>query len=291
MKRELFERDKQVVLSSISDTAKSLADTIDIGLYNIDELARLLVYGCDGEDDFLAIYRDARECFKERQSALIAHFCRAVCTYCAERGIELPLSRFFEAEDDGGARVAYVKNAISDEAYRAFSGVLENASVTYLPSFSAACEEVYYGRVPYCILPYENSEEGVLSGFMRLMHKYELYPHYVCSCRGENGTTGMALLGRFPCTKEENGLQMRVKVSFYSLDGAMLADVLAVAGAMNLQLIKTDSVPVSWDEGRYGGVVTLSADKESVIPFLIYLALEVPECSDKLVYYQLPDDD
>ncbi len=290
MKRELFERDKTAIMSSAYAVAKKLDSALDIGLYSMDELARLLVYGCDAEDDFITSYSQVRECMPRRQSALSAHFCRAVCAYCSERKTALPLSRFFEGESVDGARVMYVKNAISDEAYRAFSGVLQNASVSYAQSFAHACEEVYYGRVPYCILPYENSEEGVLSGFMRLIHKYELYPHYVCSCKGENGTTGMALLGRSPCIKIESGLQMRVRVSFYSLDGSTLANVLEVAGAMNLQLIKTDSVPVSWDEGRYGAAVILSADRESVIPFLIYLALEVPECSDKAVYYKISEN-
>ena len=87
MKRELFERDKKVILSNAYAVAKKLDSALDIGLYSMDELARLLVYGCDTEDDFLNLYSQVRECMPRRQSALTAHFCRAVCAYCSERNV------------------------------------------------------------------------------------------------------------------------------------------------------------------------------------------------------------
>ncbi len=285
-------RDKEVIVKEAKKALFGIADNGVLASYYIDELARFLVYGCDSNEDFFSLYEEMMSEILPSggltcaEHSLIAELCRGICRYSAEKGRRIGLSDFFESDEALGTRIVYVKNAISDEAYRKFEAVIKNATVEYLPSFASACEEVYYGRSPYCILPYENSEEGTLAGFMRLINKYELYPHFVCSCGGEGGVTHLALLGRAPSVREEN-LEMRVRVSLSLLDGVTLAKVVTAASTLGIKLIKTESVPLRWNEGRYGETLTFSADTEGAVPFLIYLSLAAPECSDKAIYYKI----
>jgi hypothetical protein len=80
---------------------------------------------------------------------------------------------------------------------------------------------------------------------------------------------------------------MMVRTSFYGDNGQVLSDVILAAMSLGLTLIKTESEAVPWDDGRYGQIITFGANEESVMPFLTYLALEVPECSDKAVFYEV----
>lgn len=288
------ERDANTIISGAREALLSVSSGEDVAAYYFDELARFLTYGCDEAEKFLSLYRKMKEeifaSLNVNSSAcvsLISHFCRAVCRYSDEKGRKISISDFFESEELTGGRITYVRNALSDEAYRIFERVVENASVEYSGSFASACEEVYYGRVPYCILPYENSEEGALSGFMRLINKYELYPHYVCSCASEGTVTRFALLGRAPCIIADKKREMRVRVSFHGLECGALSGVSHAASALGLSLIKTESVPLRWDEGRYGVSITFSANSENALPYLLYLAIEISECSDKAIYYKI----
>ena len=282
-----FEKDRATVTENARRLGAEMSARLDVGRYSMDEIAHFLVYGCDGEDSFLDEYRSLRQSIGELPAELSAQLHSSIYSYFEKKGVRACLSKFFNGESVSSQEIVYVKSPVSDEAYRLFCTVLENATVSYTQSFALACEEVYYGRAPYCILPYENSEEGTLSGFARLMKKYELCPHYVCSCRTENGTAGMVLLGRAPCTDVKNGLEMRLRLSFYNLNGELISKVIAVAGELGLSLFKTESLPLQWDEGRYGSSVTFCATMENIIPFLIYLALDVPACSDKAIYYRI----
>ena len=72
------------------------------------------------------------------------------------------------------ARIAYMQNTFSDRAYRIFERVFERVTANYFPGFREVCEEVYYGRCTYGILPVSNSADGPLLSFHKLQSKYDL---------------------------------------------------------------------------------------------------------------------
>ena len=76
-------------------------------------------------------------------------------------------------------RVAYLRNAYADRAFRRFCEQLGELSVVYCTDFESVCEEVYYGRADMCILPLDSSRDAKLIGFVRLVDKYELKNHPV----------------------------------------------------------------------------------------------------------------
>ena len=81
-------------------------------------------------------------------------------------------------EDDenptAAARIAYMQNTFSDRAYRIFERVFERVAANYFPGFREVCEEVYYGRCTYGILPVSSSADGPLLSFHKLQSKYDL---------------------------------------------------------------------------------------------------------------------
>ena len=82
------------------------------------------------------------------------------------------------ADDDENpvetARIAYMQNTFSDRAYRIFERVFERVTANYFPGFREVCEEVYYGRCTYGILPVSSSADGPLLSFHKLQSKYDL---------------------------------------------------------------------------------------------------------------------
>lgn len=280
-------------------------------LYYVDEIARLTAYGCDEAENLFQKCSSALKVLSEAEhrplgtaepafasvgeaaaTARSAYFCSALCRYRAEMGAEIKESDLLitsqSEEAELGNTVAYVRNAVSDEAFRQFSAALKGASVSYTSAFSSACEEVYYGRVRYCILPYETSDEGTLSGFMKMIRKYELHNECVCSVRGERSSTRFVLLSRQAGEPlAVKGAKRFLKLEISSSEHRALARVVLAASALSIAPVKLQSVPVSWDDGRYVAVLTFDLAGQSAAPFLMYLSLCVPECSDVAVYSEI----
>ncbi len=292
-----------------------------------DGLADGLLYGEDGEggflkenvlqnDAFLNAYLEARDslCFDkaipnetpseiapflfsfrtEAERLASVYLLTAFCRKRAEAGY--PISLFDFLDDDGepeNSRIAYMRNSYSDAAYSVFSKAIKGASVLYPSSFAAVCEEVYYGRAGYCILPYESSDEGVLSGFRRLISKYELKPVLTCSVITDvsvQSTTRFVLLSKSTVKMSTDGvfvgktLSKYLKITISGPQERVSLRVLGAASLCGLKCTKTESVPLPWDEGSYSSSLTFSLNGASPEPFLLYLNLEVPECEIEGVY-------
>ena len=102
-----------------------------------------------------------------------ALFCREITSQSGEK--ILPLT-FDESEltDGNSAKISYLKNVFSDRAYSLFSSVTEKPSAVYFTSFREVCEEVFFGRCKYAILPIYTSSDGPLASFRHLISKYDL---------------------------------------------------------------------------------------------------------------------
>lgn len=186
-------------------------------------------------------------------------------------------------DGEGANRISYLRNSYADAAYAAFSSVLTTPSVTYCRDFTGVCEDVYYGRTKYCILPIENTADGTLPGFRRLIAKYELKMALTCSV--ETSGSGVA---KFALLKKNIG---RTEVPAKAVSGAYfdftvnlrddgsassfgLGDLLTAAGLCGMRLCKIDSLPTEYpDEYSYELLLSDSGDLEG---FLAVLTLETP---------------
>lgn len=300
-------------VSICRESLNRVSDAHDVNLYRFKELAEEMALTTEPSDSIeelktkyeaireqlLATFNDslgsrasgfANASDEAARAAALGYFLKTLCGEAERLGAGIKPESLFDTEPSPDVqRIAYIKNAISDEAYRKFSKHLKKPSVIYPQSFLAACEEVYYGRVEYCILPYETSDEGILSGFMKLIRKYELVPICICSVDGDKNVTKLALLGRSYSSEFSFTEKKYLKITVDSIDRFSFLRLFSVAESMNLMPCKSESVPVSWNEGRFGISVTFDANAENVVPFLLYVALEMPECSDKILYGELAD--
>ncbi len=233
--------------------------------------------------------------FVNTSGKAFANACRVLlCRYIWEGALytnhRLKPETFFRRElgsDD--MRIAYVKNAYSDEAYRIISSSLPNTSVVYPESFSSACEEVYNNQAGFCILPYETSEDGALSGFRQLISKYELVQIMSCSVSSDTpiGTkiTRFALLSKgLRSTIMPKNAPRFLKITVDSPENTLLSDIYCASELNGLKFVKSESVPVEWDAERYSCSLTFSLGQADPVPFLLYLALEIPQSTADSIY-------
>jgi len=190
-------------------------------------------------------------------------------------GIEAP------PDEDVPNRVCYLHNFFTDKAFSIFADALEGLTVSYAPDFTGVCEEVYYSRAKYCILPTENSADGMLSGFRALVGKYELNYVLTCDVLAQDGEsfTRFALLHR-GIMQPPTVLGERVFEFTASFDpgGATLPDVLDAASSFGLVLRHINMLPASFS-GRSGmfDLAFTYGDMEKLAKFLVFLSLELPQ--------------
>lgn len=175
--------------------------------------------------------------------------------------------------------VVYLKNPLADIAFNKFSKCLNDARVLYQESFTDVCEEVYYSRQPYCVLPIENSDDGRLSGFRNMIRKYELKIVLTCNVESANGkVTKFALLKRelakIDCPEAINEGEY-LEIGFNFGEEAKLVKVLEAANYFGYKLNKVDSLPIYYSEKEYYFDAVFSGNGD-IKRFMFWLELEVP---------------
>lgn len=181
-------------------------------------------------------------------------------------------------EESRESKVVYLKNSLADIAYSTFSKVIKNARVVYAESFSEVCEQVYYSRIPYCILPLENSDDGRMASFANLIRKYEL--KIVMTCNVESAVekvTKFALLKRefsiCQCPETMNdGDYLEIELNLGTKGS--LHNVLEAANMFGYRLCKIDSFPLQYSEKEYYFNIVFEG-RGNIEGFIYWLEYEV----------------
>ncbi len=288
-----FEEKGRIVLENIKAKDAELLDTLEKRVAHFCERTSLLADSLSdkSESDYTSLYEryaddqpDMSDVIDENKEYIKGIF-NKVASYDRIKLAELlskkgnkTLALESAMEQDEIAKVVYLKNSLADIAYSVFSRVIKNARVVYAESFSEVCEEVYYSRVPYCILPLENSDDGRMAGFANLIRKYDL--KIVMTCNVESAVekvTKFALLKRelsvLECPKSTNDgdyLEMEIKLG----TKCSLHDVLEAANLFGYKLCKIDSFPLQYSEKEYYFNVVFEG-KGNVNGFICWLEFEV----------------
>ncbi len=174
------------------------------------------------------------------------------------------------------ARMIYQKSNYTDAAFLQFSAWFPTAHAAYAHSFPAACEEVFNGVCKYCILPIENTSEGTLHSFLRLIKQYELKINAVCNITDPvaDRTTQFALLGKqlchpFPATEAETFFVFSLPARERNL-----SEILASVTLFRMQLHRIDMLSESASEQSVR--VQLQVGNGDLPSFLLYLAIQAP---------------
>lgn len=194
--------------------------------------------------------------------------------------IRLTAERFFSDPIDpspvSDARMIYQKSNYTDAAFLRFSAWIPSSHAAYAHSFPAACEEVFNGICKYCILPIENTSEGTLHSFLRLIKQYELKINAVCNISDpiSDRTTQFALLGKHLCRPfPETGAETFFVFSLPAKE-RNLSEILASVTLFRMQLHRIDmlSEPAAEQSVR----VQLQIGNGDLTSFLLYLAIQAP---------------
>ena len=195
-----------------------------------------------------------------------------------------------ELSERAADKIAYVKNAFSDNAYLQFSAELTHPRAANFDSFSDVCEEVYNGICEFGILPILHERDGKLFRFYTLLEKYEL--RIVCACDvpcvEQNGVTSTryALIRKaLPAGGTQSASHIELLLP---TNGGALSDLLLAAQSCGLTPIRVDTRAASeGDAETYQ--ITLRHHSGNLPLFLTFVSLCLPDCTVLGLYRVLAD--
>ncbi|MBE6602141.1 MAG: hypothetical protein E7637_06550 [Ruminococcaceae bacterium] len=277
---------------------------------HIAELAEEILADCTPTSDFIASLPDRRlplptlsgdippenaEVMRQlpRQhavwrSVLLARLIRKGLGLRATEIPEFYFPDFEEIPQAAASRVIYQRTAFADHAYHRFSKALDQPKALYTHHFSMACEEVARGSCEYCILPLENSAEGPLQSFARLIDRFSLKIVAVCDISTDDAsrTTRFALLRKnlLPL-RGEIGNDTVFECTVPVTEGATVSDLLLAASFCNLSLLRIETK--SQTKENLATHFAFSVGHGDLSTYLLYLSIEAPDYEALGIYSPL----
>lgn len=181
-------------------------------------------------------------------------------------------------------RIVYRKARGADIAFEKFASLIPDAAALYRETFPAVCDAVALGDADMCILPYENTEDGKLGSFYRLIESYDLKiaaSSLVRSDRREDMTRYLLL------SRSLVGLSMLSGVTDFEFsitdraDGA-LTRTLSAAHLLGLNVRSIDTVRSEREYNVYD--IRVTSDEAALDTFILYLKLGEEDFSPLGVY-------
>lgn len=80
-------------------------------------------------------------------------------------------------------KIVYRKARGADIAFEKFSSLIPDCAALYRDTFLSVCDAVALGEADMCILPYENTDDGKLNSFYRLIEGFDLKIAASCSVK------------------------------------------------------------------------------------------------------------
>ena len=198
-----------------------------------------------------------------------------------------------ELSERAADKIAYVKNAFSDNAYLQFSAELNHPRAANFDSFSDVCEEVYNGICEFGILPILHERDGKLFRFYTLLERYEL--RIVCACDvpcvEQNGVT----VTRYALIRKALSPEGMLSATHVELllpaDSGELCDLLLAAQSCGITPIRLDTRTAGERdvESDMTHQITLQHRNGDLLLFLAFLTLCLPDCTVLGLYRILPD--
>jgi len=218
-------------------------------------------------------------------SAEFAALCRLVYKNITdEEALASLLPDDYAEESPPDTRTAYLRNAYTDRAFSAFSHHIDRLSAQYQPSFAAGCEEVYYGRCSYCILPIRSSEDGTLTSFTRMITKYDLKIARICDIPAQDGDSTMryALLRRgLELTVPDDGI---LQVTLVLPNGISAGQFLSAAEATGASVESLTTLPLRYTSEIAALSICFGIGPQSTAPLLCFLAHALESCTIDGIY-------
>ncbi|MBQ6614311.1 MAG: hypothetical protein IIX18_03220 [Clostridia bacterium] len=207
------------------------------------------------------------------QAVYYAEFCKRVAEELSRNSrVKLSPLLFAETAKKNGGRVAFTESNIIREAFDKFAKRANGLTAAYVSSFTDACEDTAADLSQFCILPIENSTEGILTSIYSLIGRYELFICGVCEISRDGHSTKFALLCPDACDIIGYRGEESVTLRLYGDGEFLMSKVYLGASFFGISAGGSVSVPLGYTDG-YASVCTFTGGADALFAFLLYLGM------------------
>ena len=187
---------------------------------------------------------------------------------------EIEMAQHKETHDK---KVSFVRGNQSGRAFEYFAKFVPGVLAEYEEDFKSACEAVANGESIYAIIPIENSLDGRLNSFYRLIEKYTLFIVLTAEIPSDDyeSSTKFALVYRNPDVIEAEGEEFfECKLTFSHQ--SELGNVILAADYFGAEVRKIHSLPLSFGGRENSFDIIFGIDGSDLAGLFCYLFLEYP---------------
>lgn len=220
--------------------------------------------------------------------ARFCYRCTQELTSCAAMENLLPESaRIDDAILD--TDIAYQRNMYADRAFESFANAKANASAYYLPSLTSVCEEVYYGRCGYCLLPIYSSEDGILTAFTRMISKYDLKIDMTCdvSVRDGDAILRFALLRHGLNTPASDPCY--VQINAVLPESVRIGSFLSACETVGADIMELVTMPLSYTNDSISYTIRFRIPSDLLAALLLFLQAVLDNYSLEGIFTMIHD--
>lgn len=257
----------------------------DLSYHLQKQLTRRLADGEEIEQILASVYGEFAERFTDQPFSqneglvrLIDLFTRVeLCKSLSARSTE----RRIPLWNSPDPVIAYFQNPFAGRVLRSVTHALGGGEAYAAEDYSAACEGVADGRFDFCVLPVESARDGVMSRFVQLIDRYDLFTVLTCHLElDEDEYIRFALLAAAPCAlPTADRLQLRLVTK-----EDQLWELLFAANHLGAALIGCRMLPT---ENAATYQITLRTGVEGISALTYYLGMAASRSTFTGFYAQL----
>jgi hypothetical protein len=219
------------------------------------------------------------------------YVCKCIAEYDNENYGKEALIRWFSEWEDmsenasSDRKVAFVRGNGSGRAFEKFAKYVPGVLAEYEEDFRSALESVANGESTFAIVPIENSFDGRLNSFYRLMEKYVLSIVLAVDIPADDyeSSTKFALVYKKLDVIEAEGEELfECKITLR--EPCELADIILAARYFGAEVCKIHSLPLSSGGRENSFDIIFGLRGANTAGLLCYLFLKYPHLSPVGVY-------
>lgn len=177
----------------------------------------------------------------------------------------------------GDKKVSFVRGNQSGRAFERFAKYVPGVLAEYEEDFKSACESVANGESTYAIVPIENSLDGRLNSFYRLIEKYVLSIVLTADIPSDDyeSSTKFALIYKSLDVIPASGTEVfECKITFSRQ--SEIGNIILAAEYFGAEVVKVHSLPLSSGGRENSFDIIFDITDADTTGLLCYLFLEYP---------------
>ncbi|MBQ8448633.1 MAG: hypothetical protein IJX27_06865 [Clostridia bacterium] len=224
------------------------------------------------------------------------YICKCISAYDGGKYSKKDIVRWLsEAEEPAeiyapDRKVSFVRGNGSGRAFERFAKYVPGVLAEYEEDFRRSLEAVANGESTFAIVPIENSLDGRLNSFYRLMEKYVLSILLAADIPSDDyeSSTKFALVYKKLDVIEAQGESLfECKITLR--EPAELAEIIDAASYFGAEVCKVHSLPLSSGGRENSFDIIFGIDKADIAGLFAYLMLKYPHLSPIGIYTLMED--